>query len=63
MVKFCPKCNEPIDENNEEEKYAMIITKRGNKIIDFQCFHFQCWREFFEEAVQEAVKKKLRTKT
>jgi len=51
MVKFCLKCNKPIDEFNEKVKWAMIITKKGQKIIEFECFHFECWRGVFENGV------------
>ena len=53
MVKYCIKCEEQI---NEEEKYIMIITKRGNRILEFECFHFECWKNFFEESVKVRIK-------
>jgi len=31
----------------KENKWGMIITKKGQKIIDFKCFHDRCWREFW----------------
>lgn len=59
MAKYCIKCNESI---NEKGKYAMIITKIGDRIIEFECFHIECWKKFFEENVQIEVKKKLKKK-
>lgn len=31
----------------------MIITKIGNKILEFECFHAECWKEHIEEAIRE----------
>jgi len=57
-MKFCAKCAKPINETDEEEKYVMIITKRGNKILEFECFHFDCWKEFFDESVEMMVRER-----
>jgi hypothetical protein len=40
----------------------MVITKRGQKIVAFECFHFECWKKFFEENVAMEVKRVLRGK-
>ena len=53
MAKYCVKCGEEI---NEEEKYVMIITKRKDRILEFECFHFECWKSFFEESVKVRIK-------
>ncbi len=45
MSKYCCYCSKYIDESSPDEKYSMMITKRGQKIIEFECFHFQCWQE------------------
>jgi len=36
--------------------WFIIIPKRGNKIIDFQCFHAECWEKFFKESVLIKIK-------
>ncbi len=39
--KVCAKCGAFIDEG--KEKFNMIITKEaGGRIIEFECFHFDC---------------------
>ena len=57
-MKTCFKCNKPIDEEGKNE-YVMIITKRKDKIIEFICFHFNCWQEHLNSAVLEEVKEKM----
>lgn len=51
-MKLCSYCHEPIDEFNPNVKWIMIITKKGEKIIEFRCFHFFCWKEFFDKSVK-----------
>lgn len=46
------KCGDWIDENNIKVKWCMMITKRGQRITAFECFHYECWREFWEESVR-----------
>jgi len=48
-MKHCIKCLKQIDEKNPKEKWVMIITKLGLKIIAFECFHFNCWKQFWDE--------------
>ena len=50
-MKTCIKCLKQIKENDNKEKWAMIITKLGQKIISFECFHFNCWKQFWDESV------------
>lgn len=57
-MKFCRKCDKKIDEYNPDFKWAMIITKKGQKIIEFECFHLECWKGHFEEAVQYELEKR-----
>lgn len=54
-VKHCTKCGREIEEESDV-KWCMIITKRGQRIIEFECFHFECWKAFFEENVQMQIK-------
>ena len=49
-MKSCLKCNASINEDND--KYCMIITKLGRKILEFGCFHFECWKEYFKYCVK-----------
>jgi hypothetical protein len=42
-MKTCFKCNKPV--NEEEDIYVMIITKKKDKILEFICFHLDCWQE------------------
>jgi hypothetical protein len=46
--RFCLKCGREIDQDNDKETWCMIITKRGQKIIEFECFHIGCWKEVIE---------------
>lgn len=55
-MKYCIKCSQVINENNKDAKWCMIITKKGQKIIEFECFHFECWKEFWDENVKLATK-------
>jgi hypothetical protein len=48
MTKYCTYCRKFIDEKSNSEKWNMIITKRGEKIIEFEAFHLNCWKEYFE---------------
>jgi len=46
--KICLNCGKGISENWwDNEKFVMIITKRGGRIIEFACFHFECWKSFW----------------
>ncbi len=51
LKRKCIKCGKDINEYDSDLKWCMIITKKGQKIIEFECFHFQCWKGFFEESV------------
>ena len=42
-------------EKDLNERWCMIITKKGEKITDFKCFHFQCWKKFFNDSVKLAI--------
>jgi len=53
--KSCTKCNEPI---KKDEKHAMIITKKGGRILEMERFHFECWKRHFEESVEEEIRKR-----
>ena len=53
-MKICSKCGETIDENNG--KFCINMTKNNGKIIQFDAFHFDCWKEFFENAVRLKVR-------
>lgn len=55
-MKICFKCNKPINEDGEEV-YVMIIIKKKNKIIDFICFHFDCWQEHIDKPIPEKMNK------
>jgi len=55
-MKTCLKCRKGIDENG---KYCMIITKRGDKILEFECFHAECWKEHIEEAIGKGVVERI----
>ena len=48
MPKYCLKCQKEIKEHNPKEHWAMIVTKKGQKIVDFQCFHKRCWVELLK---------------
>jgi hypothetical protein len=54
-MKYCSKCGEDILEKDFNLKWCMIITKNGPKIIEFACFHFECWREFCEESIKKGL--------
>ena len=36
-------------------KWIMIITKLGQRIIEFEAFHFLCWKEFIDESISFGV--------
>ena len=57
-MKICLKCDKPIDEDGEDS-YVMIITKRKNKITDFVCFHLDCLQEQFKSIIPGEVKEKM----
>jgi hypothetical protein len=42
-MKTCSTCNLPIDEEGEGI-YVMNIIKKKNEIIDFTCYHIDCWQ-------------------
>tara|TARA_Y100000310_G_C20411785_1_gene682369 strand:- start:37 stop:225 length:189 start_codon:yes stop_codon:yes gene_type:complete len=58
-MKICAKCHKEIDEFNEEAKWSMIITKKGQKIIEFKCFHIDCWKEHVEKSIGLGVMKEI----
>ena len=58
-MKHCIKCREGIEEFNREARWVMIITKQGQRIVEFECFHLGCWKRHIEEAVGVGVKEKL----
>jgi len=53
MAKYCAKCGEEI---NEEKKFCMTITKQNGRILEFEVFHFDCWKNFLEENLKLLVK-------
>ena len=56
-MKFCVYCKKRIDETL---KFAMFITKKANQILDFQAFHPECYKEFYELNVRMGVDTKLK---
>jgi hypothetical protein len=52
MSKLCSFCNESINEYDSDVKWTMIITKKGQRVIEFACFHLFCWKEFFDKSVK-----------
>ncbi|OGJ22332.1 hypothetical protein A3K73_03810 [Candidatus Pacearchaeota archaeon RBG_13_36_9] len=38
----------------------MSITKKGGEIIEFECFHLECWKRFFQEAVERGIRERVR---
>jgi len=48
-ARFCSKCMEHIDENNDNSEYVMLIAKKGEKIKEFYIFHKKCWIQHFKE--------------
>jgi len=58
MTKYCTYCSRSIDENNPQVTWAMIITKRGEKIIEFVCFHLNCWKEYFDRNIELKINMK-----
>jgi len=54
-MKYCIKCNDSINEKDKNLKWCMFITKKGEKIIEFECFHEGCWRDFWEESVERGI--------
>jgi hypothetical protein len=57
-MKICFKCDEPIDEEGEDP-YVMLITKKKGKIMDFICFHFGCWQKQNDEPVLGKTSEKM----
>ncbi len=53
MTKYCAKCSKEI---NEKNKFCMTITKQDNRILEFEAFHFDCWKEFLEENLRLLVR-------
>lgn len=53
MTKYCTKCRKNI--NEEKDKFCMLIAKKDNKIFEFECFHYSCWKSFFAEAIRIKV--------
>jgi hypothetical protein len=57
-MKICLKCEKPIDEDGEDT-YVMILTKKKNRILDFECFHLDCLQERLDSVVLGEVKEKM----
>ncbi len=57
-MKICLKCDKPINEEGEDP-YVMIIIKKRSKIMEFICFHFDCWQEQLNNPAMEKVKEKM----
>ena len=55
-MKYCIKCDNPIEEDNKEVKWLMMITKLGQKIVAFECFHAGCWKDFWGDSIKIARK-------
>jgi len=53
MAKYCTKCKKSIDE--KRDKFCMLISKNKGKIIEFECFHYECWKSFFAKSVMVKV--------
>jgi len=54
MGKYCAKCGDGID---EKKKFCMTITKQGGRILEFEAFHFLCWKNFLEENLRLLVER------
>jgi len=52
--KLCAKCDEEID---EKIKFCMTITKEKGRILEFEAFHFDCWKDFLEENLRLLINK------
>ncbi len=61
-MKLCLKCHLPIDEFNPQQKWFMAITKLGQKITAFECFHYECWVKFWNESVGLETMSKMEKK-
>ena len=48
-MKYCLYCNQIIEENNPNVRWCMNITKQGQKIIEFETFHLNCWKQFLKD--------------
>ncbi|OGJ19846.1 hypothetical protein A3K73_03700 [Candidatus Pacearchaeota archaeon RBG_13_36_9] len=48
-MKYCFYCNESIEEHSPNELWCMTLTKKGNKIIEFEAFHLKCWKQFLKD--------------
>lgn len=53
MGKYCAKCGKSI--NEDKDKFCMIIGRKGKKITEFECFHYECWKSFFAKSVMIKV--------
>lgn len=53
-MKFdCENCGKKVD--TEKDKYVMVETGFGHKIIDQAYFHFDCWIEYFNKCVSNKL--------
>lgn len=57
-MKICLKCNKPINEEGQDP-YVMLIIKKKDRILEFICFHFDCWQEQTTSPILEKVKEKM----
>jgi hypothetical protein len=55
--KYCAYCRMIINEFDDKVKWAMMITKQGQKIISFECFHNSCWKKFWDENIAMEIDK------
>lgn len=51
-MKTCSVCGKEINEDDEQELHTMIITKRGDKIKEFECFHTDCWKNLYKDSLR-----------
>lgn len=52
-MKFCIRCEEQIKEYDENERWAMVITKKGRRIIEFEAFHLECWKKYVDDSIKK----------
>jgi len=53
----CESCKKTI--NLSKDKYVLLGTYKGNKILEENFFHFDCFRKWFNRKIKEGVEKKL----
>jgi len=59
--KICVNCQKII--NLDKEKYVLLGTYNGKKVMDESYFHFQCWLEWYNSKVKEKTENTLKDAT